>query len=319
MGGRQPAFLMPKKKNQLPKLIVIAGPTASGKTGLSIELAHRFDAEIINADSMQVYRYMDIATAKPTLEEREGIPHHLLGVVDPDEPFNAAMYRRMASAAAMDIIGRGKRVMVVGGTGLYIKGLLGGLFECPPSAPELRQSLIRDWESSGPRVLHERLQRVDPASARKIHPHDRVRVIRALEIISLTGSLPSALTGRHAFSDTTFNALKLCLNEEREALYQRINSRTLVMIKAGLLDETETLLRKGYGPRLKPMQAIGYKQAVEYLEGRYSMEEMIVKIRKETRRYAKRQLTWFRADSGYTWLEPREVEKFAQKIDAFLG
>jgi tRNA dimethylallyltransferase len=310
---------MSNSKNQLPKLIVIAGPTASGKTGLAVALARRFDAEIINADSMQVYRGMDIGTAKPAAEERKGIPHHLLDVVDPDEEYNASLYRRMASSAALDIVGRGRRAMVVGGTGLYIKSLLGGLFACPPSDSELRRSLTREWESAGAQVLYERLKRLDPESARKIHQNDRVRITRALEIISLTKKLPSALSREHGFSEHAFNALKFCLDRAREDLYRRINRRTLMMIDAGLVEETERLLQKGYSLRLKSMQAIGYRQAAEYLGGKYSFGEMREKIQRHTRRYAKRQLTWFRADPGYAWLEPWEVEKFARRIEEFLG
>jgi tRNA dimethylallyltransferase len=310
---------MSNSKNQLPKLVVIAGPTASGKTGLAVELARRFNAEIINADSMQVYRGMDIGTAKPAAEERKGIPHHLLDVVDPDEEYNASLYRLMASAAALDIIGRGRRAMVVGGTGLYIKSLLGGLFACPPSDPGLRRSLAREWESAGAQVLYERLKRLDPQGARRIHQNDRVRIIRALEIISLTKKLPSALSREHGFSDCAFNTMKFCLNRAREDLYRRINRRTVMMIDAGLVEETERLLQKGYSPRLKSMQAIGYRQAAEYLAGKYSFGEMTERIQRDTRRYAKRQLTWFRADPEYAWLEPQEVEKFARRIEVFLG
>jgi tRNA dimethylallyltransferase len=311
--------MMGKKSGELPKLIIIAGPTASGKTGVSVELARLFDAEIINADSMQVYRGMDIGTAKPSLEERKGIPHHLLDVVDPDEKYNAAIYRDMASAAALDIIRRGKRPIVVGGTGLYIKSLLGGLFQCPPSAPEIRESLEREWETGGPRILYERLEQLDPQRARKIHPNDRMRVIRALEVISLTNRLPSALRRQHGFSDRSFSALKLCLKREREELYHRINTRAIAMIDGGLLIETEDLLGRGYSPRLKPLQAIGYKQAVEYLEeGHLSLEKTIEKIQRETRRYAKRQCTWFRADSDYTWVDPGQMGILVRKIETFL-
>jgi len=312
-------FKMGKKTKELPKLIIIAGPTASGKTSVSVELARLFDAEIINADSMQVYRGMDIGTAKPSIEERKGVPHHLLDVVNPDEEYNAAIYRDMASAAALDIIRRGRRAMVVGGTGLYIKSLLGGLFQCPPAAPEIRESLTREWESAGPRALYERLERLDPQSARNIHPNDRVRVLRALEVISLTNRPPSALSREHGFSDHAFNALKFCLKRDREELYHRVNTRTIAMIEAGLLVETESLLRKGYSPRLKPLQAIGYKQAVEYLEGRFSLEKTIEKIQRETRRYAKRQLTWFRADPEYTWVDPRQIHVFVREIETFLA
>lgn len=309
---------MEKNRKDPPKLIIIAGPTASGKTAVSVELARRFDAEIINADSMQVYRQMDIGTAKPTMEERNGVPHHLLDVVNPDEEYNAALYRDMASAAALDILRRGKRAMVVGGTGLYIKGLLGGLFQCPPSVPEIREALIREWETKGPRALHEKLERLDPVSARRIHPNDRVRVIRSLEILLLTRRPPSVLSKQHGFSDHKFNALKFCLSRGRQELYDSINRRTLVMMDKGLFSETEGLLEKGYSPHLKPLQAIGYKQAVEYLQGRSSLEETREKIQRETRRYAKRQLTWFRADSSYIWTDPRQMKVMIQKIEEFL-
>ncbi len=310
--------MMKEKTGGLSKVIVIAGPTASGKTSLSVELARLFDAEIINADSMQVYRGMDIGTAKPSIKERQGIPHHLLDVVNPDQEFNAAIYRDMAASAAFDIINRGKRVLVVGGTGLYIKSLLGGLFQCPPSSPEIRQSLQREWEVEGPRALYRRLECLDPQSARKIHPNDRVRIIRALEIISLTDRLPSDLSRQHRFSDRTFNPLKISIKREREELYRRINTRTTAMINQGLVDETESLLRRGYSPRLKPLQAIGYKQAVEYLQGHCSIHEAGEKIRRETRRYAKRQLTWFRADPEYTWVDPSRIDQLAKKIEMFF-
>lgn len=304
--------------NNLPKLIVIAGPTASGKTDLSVNLARIFGAEIINADSMQVYRGMDIGTGKPTLEERKGVPHHLLDVVGPDEAFNAALYRSMAYSTAMKIIGRGRLAIVVGGTGLYIRALLGGLFECAPSVEDLRRSLRREWDSDGPPILYERLKALDPAAARRIHPHDSVRVLRALEIIQLTGKLPSELSRRHRFTDNAFNALKFCIAKERDDLYRRIERRVGAMVDGGLLSETERLLQEGYGPDLKPMKAIGYRHMIGYLQRRYSFQEAVTCLKKDTRRYAKRQLTWFRADPEYAWVESRNLNGLVRKIRRFL-
>lgn len=304
--------------NNLPKLIVIAGPTASGKTALGVQLGRFFDAEIINADSMQVYRGMDIGTAKPTVEERKGVPHHLLDIVDPDEAFNAALYRSMAHSTAMEIIGRGKLGIVVGGSGLYIKALLGGLFKCAPSAEDLRQSLGREWNTGGASVLYERLKTLDPRAALRIHPHDRVRVVRALEIIQLTGRLPSELGRQHRFAQKAFNTLQFCITVERDDLYRRIDKRTDAMLDAGLLSETERLLNAGYGPNLKPMKAIGYRHMIRYLRGRYSLQEAVTNLKRDTRRYAKRQLTWFRADPEYAWVENRDLDGLVKEIAEFL-
>jgi len=300
------------------KVVIIAGPTASGKTSLGVDLALALKGEIISADSMQVYRGMDVGTAKPTPEEQKGIPHHLLDVVDPDEEFNAATYNSMAIPRITEIGARGSSCFVVGGTGLYIKGLLDGLFECPPADLELRESLRREFDSSGSAVLHERLADLDPESARKIHPNDRVRVIRALEIIHLTKRRFSDLTREHAFGGRTLSALKLCLKVDREELYDRIDKRSLAMVENGLVEETEGLLRKGYSPDLKPMKAIGYRHMITYLKGDWSLDKAISELQKDTRRYAKRQLTWFRADPEVTWIEPGNFHMFKEKVKGFL-
>ena len=200
------------------KLIVITGPTASGKSSLAVELAIRLGGEIINSDSMQVYRGMDVGTAKPTITERRGIPHHLLDVVNPDEDFDAGRYRSLAAPLLRDIATREKVCFVVGGSGLYIKSLLGGLLECPSADPGLREALRRTWEESGHTYLFERLKTLDPESAQKIHPHDKVRIIRALEIIHLTRQRLSSLVQRHGFNDKSFHALKICLQVNRQQL-----------------------------------------------------------------------------------------------------
>ena len=302
-----------------PKVVVIAGPTACGKTSLSVDLALSLEGEIINADSMQVYRGMNVGTAKPTIEEQKGIHHHLLDVVDPDEEFNVAIYRTMALPVINDICSRGKNCFVVGGTGLYIRSLLEGIFECPPVDPELRESLRRQCRTHGSRILHERLKRMDPEYAEKVHPNDSVRIIRALEIIHLTNGFPSDLIKRHSFDERPLDALKLCIKVDREELYSRINKRSSAMVKAGLVEETEQLLSKGYSPDLKPMKAIGYRHIIKYLKGDWSLEEAIRELQGDTRRYAKRQLTWFRADQEVIWVEAEDFELVLKKVKGFLS
>jgi len=309
----------PSPQSDDPKCVIIAGPTATGKTSLSVALAKVFGGEIINADSMQVYRGMDIGTAKPTPEEQSGIPHHLLDVVYPDEEFNAAIYRSLALPLVSDIVSRGKICFVTGGTGLYIKSLTKGLFHCPPSDPEIRESLRRECEAHGAKVLHERLRQKDPESAERIHPNDKVRIIRALEIAQLTDHRPSDLIEKHAFSDTSLDTLTICLDVDREELYDRINIRSLAMIDDGLTEETENLLNKGYSPDLKPMQSIGYRHITAHLQGKWTLEEATENIQRDTRRYAKRQFTWFRGDPDCVWMPPEKMDRIQKEIRDFLS
>ena len=299
------------------KVVVIAGPTSVGKSRLSVDLALALGGEIINADSMQVYRGMDIGTAKPTFEQQRGIPHYLLDVVDPEEQFNAANYRSMALPLITDIGIRGKTCFVVGGTGLYIKSLLDGLFQCPSTDLELRESLRSECEIYGPVRLYERLKQLDPEAAQKIHPNDRVRVTRALEIIHMTNKRPSDLSRQHGLRNRDLNALKFCLEIERKQLYNRINERSIAMIEAGLAEETEGLLSRGYSPGLKPMKAIGYRHMVKYLKRDCSLAEAIYNLQRDTRRYAKRQLTWFRADPEFSWVSPEDLNLILDKIKEF--
>ncbi len=301
-----------------PKVIVIAGPTASGKTSLAVELALALNGEIINADSMQVYKGMDIGTAKPTDSERKGIPHHLLDVVAPDEPFNAAIFRSMAIPLIHEITRRGKVPFVVGGTGLYIKTLLGGLFSCPPADLKLREDLNKEWEDKGGEFMYERLKQIDPQTASKIHPHDRIRITRALEVFLLTNKRPSDLAHGHGFRERPFDALQMGLHVEREELYKRINRRSLEMVETGLVQETRRLIEKGYSPELKPMKAIGYRHMVKYIQGQWGLDEAITKLQRDTRRYAKRQLTWFRNDPDFVWVDPGGFRNILEKIREFL-
>jgi tRNA dimethylallyltransferase len=302
----------------LPKVLIISGPTCSGKSVLAVEVALRLGGEIINADSMQVYRGMDVGTAKLPRSERRGIPHHLMDIVDPDQEFNAALFLSHALPIIEDLAKKGIPIIVVGGTGLYMKALLGGLFRCPPSKPQLRRELWKECENKGSSVLHERLSRLDRRAAEAIHPRDRIRMIRALEVMYLTGKSFSELAGMHQFSETRFRALHLCLHVERQALYSRINRRALSMIDSGLIGEVEGLLAMGYGPELKPMKAIGYRHIVGYLEGEWDLDEAIRLIQRDTRRYAKRQITWFRADPSTVWMDPDDRSGIINSAISFM-
>jgi tRNA dimethylallyltransferase len=301
-----------------PKLIVLSGPTCSGKSRLGVELAQLVSGEIINADSMQVYRGMDIGTAKIPVSERQGIPHHLIDIVNPDVEFNAAIFRQHALIIIKELYEKNVPIIVVGGTGLYVKALLGGLFEVPPSEPALRQALLEDWEKRGPAFLYQRLSRLDKDAADGIHPMDKIRITRALEVIHLTGCPLSELTKRHGFSDQRFHALNLCLNVDRQVLYSRINKRTISMISAGLIAEVEDLLQMGYSPKLKPMKAIGYRHIIGYLRGTWDLDEAKRLMQRDTRRYAKRQVTWFKADPEITWVDPDDKPRIVNMAMAFM-
>jgi len=301
-----------------PRLIIVSGPTCSGKSSLGIELAQRLEGEIINADSMQVYRGMDIGTAKVPVSERKGIPHHVMDIVDPDEAFNAALFRYHAHTIIGELHEKRVPIIVVGGTGLYVKALLGGLFQVPPPRPDVRRALREECKRKGPAFLHRRLSRLDKPAAERIHPADTVRIIRALEVIEIAGRSFSELTEEHGFSDQRFQTLHLCLSIDRQVLYDRINRRTNAMIESGLIAEVEGLLHSGYSPELKPMQAIGYRHIIGYLEGRWNLDEAIRLIQRDTRRYAKRQLTWFGNDPEVRWVQPADRSNILNSVAEFL-
>jgi len=298
---------------------VIAGPTASGKSSLAVELAGHFQGEIINADSVQVYRGMDVGSAKPSMRERKGIPHHLLDVADPDEDFNAAIYCSLAQPVLDGVEKKKNLCLVVGGTGLYIKALLGGLLECPPGDSALREELCRVDEESAPGFLYEKLKIMDPEAALKIHPNDSVRIIRAIEVMQLTNERLSLLMRKHDFKERAFHTLKIGLQVDREQLYDRINQRSLNMIEKGLVEETESLLQKGYSPDLKAMKSIGYRHVIQFLKGDCDMGEAIRQLQTDTRRYAKRQLTWFRADQEMIWINPEDKNNIIGMIRDFIA
>jgi len=305
-------------ERDLPKLIVISGPTCSGKSKLAVDLALKIDGEIINADSMQVYRGMDVGTAKLPVEDRKGIKHHLIDILKPDQEFNAALFLSYALPVIKDLQQESVPVVVVGGTGLYVKALLGGLFECPARDSEFRQGLYEEYKEKGLSALYQRLLRLDKNAADNINPNDRIRIIRALEVINITARPFSELIGEHRFSDRRFSYLHFCMDIDRKILYERINIRTMSMIEGGLIDETKRLLDAGYSPRLKSMQSIGYRHIINYLNGSWELDETIRIIQRDTRRYAKRQLTWFRADRDIIWIDPEDREGVAGKVTQFI-
>jgi tRNA dimethylallyltransferase len=302
-----------------PKVIVICGPTAAGKTAMGIALARAVAGEVISADSMQVYRGMDIGTAKPTVEERAAVRHHLIDILDPDESFDAAQFASLARQLIHELLGRHKVPVIVGGTGLYIKALLRGLFRSDPPSPEVRQRLRAEAEARGSAALHARLAVCDPETARRLHPNDAVRILRALEVFEATGRPLSQLQREHQFGDTPFTALKIGLSIERDELYQRIDRRVAAMVTAGLEAEVRSLLAKGYGPELKPMQSIGYSHMAAFIGGSASREECLRTLRRDTRRFAKRQLTWFRADPQIAWIAPDRPDEVITLARNFLG
>lgn len=299
-------------------IIVLCGPTASGKTAAAIEVAEQVDGEIINADSVQVYRLMDIGAAKPTAAERTRVRHHLIDVVDPDEPFDAASFARLGRAAVADIASRGKVPIVAGGTGLYIKALLGGLARRAASDPEVRRRLQEDLREEGPAALHARLAQIDPATAARVHPNDAVRIVRALEVYAATGQPLSAHHRGHRFGDAPFEAFTIGLDMPRETLYARIDRRVEAMMAQGLEAEVRRLLARGYGKDLKPMQSLGYRHMTALIAGRVDRAEAVRTLQRDTRRFAKRQLTWFRANPRIRWVSPADIASLLPEIGAFL-
>jgi tRNA dimethylallyltransferase len=302
-----------------PKVIVVCGPTATGKTAAGIALARALGGEIISADSMQVYRYLDIGTAKPTSAERAAAAHHLIDLVDPDEPFDAARYAALARGMAVALHRRGRVPLVVGGTGLYIKALLHGLFRSDVSDPALRRRLAAEAEAGGIRRLHARLAACDPETASRLHPNDTARVLRALEVFEATGSPISAFHRAHRFAEDPFDALVIGLDVGRERLYERIDRRVDAMLAAGFEEEVRELLARGYGPELNSMQSIGYSHMSALIAGRIDRVEAVRTLKRDTRRFAKRQLTWFRATPGIEWLPPEQTADLVQRCRAFLA
>jgi tRNA dimethylallyltransferase len=285
---------------KLPLLIVILGPTASGKTSLSLALAERFQGEIVSCDSVAVYREFEIGTAKPSREQRASIPHHLIDVVSPSEVFTAGDYSRAARNAIAEISARNHLPIVVGGTGLYLRALLEGLFPGPPRSEELRQRLRQRAGERGSPYLHRMLQRLDPDAGKAIHPNDLSKIIRALEVCIAARKPITQLWQRGRNPLEGFHTLRLGLNPDREALYERINSRARQMFENGLVEETKALLDR-YGGQARALDSLGYKQAGQYLRGEMELQQAITLAQQGHRNYAKRQMTWFRREPDVHW------------------
>jgi tRNA dimethylallyltransferase len=301
-----------------PKVIVICGPTGIGKTAVGIELAGKFGGEIISADSMQIYRQMDIGTAKPTPEEQTQIAHHMIDIVEPDEDYDAVQFSKQAGDRIAEIANRGLIPFVVGGTGLYIKALLHGLFQTEPVDPKIRNRLKQELEQDGSSCLYGRLAKIDPDTAGRLHPNDSYRIIRALETIESSGKTISEHHQNHGFENEPFNALKIGLRRDREKLYERIDQRVDLMIQAGLVAEVKELLAMGYSAKLKSMQSIGYRHVVGFLKGSLPWAECLRTLKRDTRRFAKRQFTWFGADPQIKWYEPDRLNEIVRLTEGFV-
>ena len=300
-------------------LIIISGPTGVGKTDAAIAAAEPRGAEIISADAIQVYRHMDIGTAKPTREQQQRVRHHLIDVVDPDEPFSAALFKEMAGASIEDLYRKGCPIFVVGGTGLYIKALVRGLFPAEGPDHAIREKLRGEVETAGLPSLYRRLRMVDSEAALRIHPNDTYRIIRALEVHQMTGEPISYHQRNHGFHDVGYRTLSIGLTLDRTILYDRIDRRVDLMLASGFVEEVRGLLDQGYSSTLKSMRSIGYRHVADYLEGRVPWDETVSLFKRDTRRYAKRQLTWFKADPDIEWLEPGRADQMREKIDSFLS
>lgn len=306
-------------------LIALVGPTAVGKSRYAVQLAKILKTEVLAADSRQVYRGMDIATDKPSSAEREGIPHRLIDLVDPDVPFNAGDYRRQALVEIDRLHLEGRIPLIVGGTGLYVRVLLGGLCEAPPADWTFRRELEAQVSKQGSASLHDELRNLDPAAAEQVHPHDAVKIIRALEVRRVTGRSLSTLHREHGFATGLFRPLVVGLTTNRESLYRRIEQRVERHLARGLVQETGRLLAQGYGRSLSSMKSLGYRQIAGFLEGEYGYEEAVRRLKRDTRHFAKRQMTWFRKEPAIRWVwvgdgDPEEtiVQRILVHVSMFL-
>lgn len=305
-----------------PAIVAIAGPTGTGKSELALRVAEEFGGEVVNCDSLQVYRYFDIGTAKLPVEERRGIPHHLIDILEPDQVFTAGEYARLGREVLAEISGRGRLPVIAGGTGFYLRALVEGLFRGPSRDPELRRRLaVRERRRPG--SLHKLLCRFDPAAAGRVHPNDVPKVMRVLEVCLLTRRPVTELfrEGRDALEG--YRVLKLGLAPERDALYHRLDERCRRMFESGLPDEVRAILDRGFPLESKPFESHGYRQAVQMLRGELNSREALFYAQRNTRQYAKRQMTWFRKEPGMEWLkgfgdEPAIQEAALAKAREFL-
>lgn len=308
---------MTSKELDTSPVAVITGPTGVGKTALAIRMAQEFGAQIMNADSLQVYRELDIGTAKPAWEERALVPHHLVDIVYPDEHFDAADFNRLGRQILQELHSRGIPPLLVGGTGFYIRALLYGIFEDGVQNEMFRQQLKEELAVHGLPRLYERLSELDPNTASRLHPNDAVRILRALEVTLATGGRISDRQQEHNFADCPYRILKICLERPREELYSRIDSRVEDMLARGLVAEVQELRRR-YPKNIKPLQSLGYRHVSAYLDEELTWTEMVDQLKRDTRRYAKRQLTWFKADADCLRLHPAEATGAIKLLNNFF-
>jgi tRNA dimethylallyltransferase len=304
-----------------PKILIIAGPTASGKKRLALETAERFGGEIVSADSRKVYRYLDIGTAKPSLEDRKKIPYHLINIIDPDESFSAGEWVGCASTAVRDILARSRLPILTGGTGFYISAFCEGLSENIVPIPEVRQNLEEELAASGSSAMYSKLMSVDPQRARDLHEHDTFRVLRALEIYYSTDMTFAELKKSAKVTGGDYDYFTIGIAIDREILYKRINERVDDMVSKGLVDELKKILDMGYSRELVSLDTVGYKEWFPLLDGRKPFEQCLDDVKKDTRRYAKRQMTWFRSKPDIHWvdaLDTGSIEEKLKQVDVWL-
>ena len=306
-------------------LVVLLGPTAVGKSRVAVQVAKHFNTEILTADSRQVYRGMDIGTDKPTAEDLQTVRHRLLDLVNPDDAFNTGWYRRAALDHIEQLYVADRLPLVVGGTGLYIRTLIRGLCPAPQADPIVRADLKKLREQAGRTGLYAELMRVDPAAAARLHPNDELKVMRALEVYRLSGRLMSEMQAEHQFQEAPFSALVIGLYRAKEALYRRIDERIDWQLAHGMIEETRSLLDRGYGRELGSMKGLGYRHIAAYLANEYEHVEMVRQFKRDTRRFAKRQMTWFRKEPDVEWFFIDEDEPLEQvgrrvitRIEEFL-
>ena len=282
----------------------IVGPTGAGKSALAMEVAERLNCEIVNADSRQFYRGMDLGTAKPSAKDQARVPHHLIDVRNPDQSLDVAEFAQLARTAIEGIAARGRNPLVVGGSGLYLRVIRGGIFRGPAASPEIRDRLAKIAAENGVAQLHQTLREIDPEAANRIGVNDLYRIVRALEVFELTGETISAHQLRHRFADNGYDTLTVGVEVDRKKLYAAIDARFDAMVAAGLVAEVRALVEAGYSPGKPPLSTIGYKQIAAYLRSELALDDAIAQARQESRRLAKRQLTWFRREPHIVWLDP---------------
>ena len=301
-------------------IIILAGPTAVGKSQISLALARDLNLEIINADSMQVYKYLDIGTAKPSPSEQKIVKHHLIDIVEPDEQYDAGRFREDADKVIFELFEKRQTPLISGGTGLYIKALLFGLLSSPPKCLEIRNELKAESEKYGIEHLYSELAKIDPETAKKIKPKDTQRIIRALEVFKITVKPISYFQKQHGFKKPRYRYLYLCLKREKEELNKRIEERIHRMVERGFESEVRNLLQRGYSKNLNSLNSLGYKEMIAYINGKYNLYEAIQLIKQNTKRYAKRQMTWFKAQPNLIWIDVKRdnVDSPIKKIKEII-